>query len=85
MHPGQIDGQVGKLLTSALGQAAVGRRYRVHFERIDNLLRRLKAYRLDNTRRSGLHARLASDDTPCRFRSRTLAVWLCGGAYWERR
>lgn len=41
---------VGKtFLATALGHAAVRRRYRVHFERTDTLLRRLKASRLDNS------------------------------------
>ncbi len=41
---------VGKtFLATALGHAAVRRRYRVHFERTDHLLRRLKASRLDNS------------------------------------
>lgn len=41
---------VGKtFLATALGHAAVRRRHRVHFERTDQLLRRLKASRLDNS------------------------------------
>lgn len=41
---------VGKtFLASALGHAAVRRRYSVHFERGDHLLKRLKASRLDNS------------------------------------
>jgi DNA replication protein DnaC len=41
---------VGKtFLASALGHAAVRRRYSVHFERTDRLLKRLKASRLDNS------------------------------------
>lgn len=41
---------VGKtFLASALGHAAVRRRYSVHFERSDHLLKRLKASRLDNS------------------------------------
>jgi DNA replication protein DnaC len=41
---------VGKtFLATALGHAAVRRRYRVHFERTDTMLRRLKASRLDNS------------------------------------
>ncbi|MGI8807321.1 MAG: ATP-binding protein [Acidimicrobiales bacterium] len=42
---------VGKtFLATALGHAAVRRRYSVHFERTDRLLKRLKASRLDNSR-----------------------------------
>jgi DNA replication protein DnaC len=41
---------VGKtFLATALGHAAVRHRYRVHFERTDTMLRRLKASRLDNS------------------------------------
>jgi DNA replication protein DnaC len=41
---------VGKTyLATALGHAAIRRRYSVHFERADLLLRRLKASRLDNS------------------------------------
>lgn len=41
---------VGKtFLATALAHAAVRRRYRVHFERSDTMLRRLKASRLDNS------------------------------------
>jgi len=41
---------VGKtFLATALGHAAVRRRYSVHFERTDRLLKRLKASRLDNS------------------------------------
>jgi DNA replication protein DnaC len=41
---------VGKtFLATALGHAAVRRRYSVHFERADQLLKRLKASRLDNS------------------------------------
>jgi DNA replication protein DnaC len=41
---------VGKtFLATALGHAAIRRRYRVHFERTDTMLRRLKASRLDNS------------------------------------
>jgi DNA replication protein DnaC len=36
-------------LATALGHAAVRRRYSVHFERSDHLLKRLKASRLDNS------------------------------------
>ena len=41
---------VGKtFIATALGHAAVRRRYSVHFERTDRLLKRLKASRLDNS------------------------------------
>ena len=41
---------VGKtFLATALGHAAIRRRYSVHFERADQLLKRLKAARLDNS------------------------------------
>ncbi len=41
---------VGKtFLATALGHAAVRRRYSCHFERTDRLLKRLKASRLDNS------------------------------------
>lgn len=41
---------VGKtFLATALGHAAIRRRYTVHFERCDQLLKRLKASRLDNS------------------------------------
>jgi DNA replication protein DnaC len=41
---------VGKtFLANALGHAAVRRRYGVHFERVDLLLKRLRAARLDNS------------------------------------
>ena len=41
---------VGKtFLATALGHAAVRRRYSVHFERCDRMLRRLRASRLDNS------------------------------------
>jgi DNA replication protein DnaC len=41
---------VGKtFLATALGHAAIRRRYSVHFERCDRLLKRLRASRLDNS------------------------------------
>ena len=41
---------VGKtFLATALGHAAVRRRYSVRFERCDRMLRRLRASRLDNS------------------------------------
>ena len=51
-HNALIMGPVGvgkTFLATALGHAAVRRRYSVHFERTDQLLRRLKASRLDNS------------------------------------
>src|SRR5919199_878123 len=43
-------GGVGRtFLATALGHAAVRRRYSVHFERCDRMLRRLRASRLDNS------------------------------------
>ncbi len=51
-HNAVIMGPVGvgkTFLATALGHAAVRRRYRVHFERTDTMLRRLKASRLDNS------------------------------------
>ena len=82
---GRSTAKLSKLLATALGHAAVGHRYRVHFERCDNLLRRLEASGLDISHdAAGLYARLASDDTPC-LQSRSLAVWLRDRAYWERR
>jgi DNA replication protein DnaC len=51
-HNALIMGPVGggkTFLATALGHAAVRRRYRVHFERADTMLRRLKASRLDNS------------------------------------
>jgi DNA replication protein DnaC len=51
-HNGVIMGPVGvgkTFLATALGHAAVRRRYSVHFERCDLLLKRLRASRLDNS------------------------------------
>lgn len=51
-HNALIMGPVGvgkTFLATALGHAGVRRRYSVHFERTDQLLRRLKASRLDNS------------------------------------
>jgi DNA replication protein DnaC len=51
-HNALIMGPVGvgkTFLATALGHAAVRRRYSVHFERTDVLLKRLRASRLDNS------------------------------------
>ncbi len=51
-HNAMIMGPVGvgkTFLATALGHAAIRRRYTVHFERCDRLLKRLKASRLDNS------------------------------------
>ena len=51
-HNALILGPVGvgkTFLATALGHAAVRRRYSVHFERCDRLLKRLRASRLDNS------------------------------------
>jgi DNA replication protein DnaC len=53
---------VGKtFLATALGHAAVRRRYSVHFERTDRLLKRLKASRLDNSHDSEMRKLLRVD------------------------
>jgi len=51
-HNAMIMGPVGvgkTFLATALGHAAIRRRYTVHFQRCDRLLKRLKASRLDNS------------------------------------
>jgi DNA replication protein DnaC len=51
-HNGVIMGPVGvgkTFLATALGHAAVRRRFSVHFERCDRLLKRLRVSRLDNS------------------------------------
>ena len=51
-HNAIIMGPVGvgkTFLATALGHAAVRRRYSAHFERCDRLLKRLRASRLDNS------------------------------------
>jgi DNA replication protein DnaC len=51
-HNAVIMGPVGvgkTLLATALGHAAVRRRFSVHFERCDRMLKRLRASRLDNS------------------------------------
>ncbi len=53
---------VGKtFLATALGHAAVRRRFTVHFERADKLLKRLKASRLDNSHEAELRKLLRVD------------------------
>jgi DNA replication protein DnaC len=53
---------VGKtFLATALGHAAIRRRYSVHFERTDQLLKRLKASRLDNSHPTELRKLLRVD------------------------
>jgi DNA replication protein DnaC len=53
---------VGKtFLATALGHAAIRRRYHVHFERGDQLLKRLKASRLDNSHDTELRKLLRVD------------------------
>jgi DNA replication protein DnaC len=53
---------VGKtFLATALGHAAIRRRYSVHFERGDQLLKRLKASRLDNSHDAELRKLLRVD------------------------
>ena len=51
-HNAMIMGPVGvgkTFLATALGHAAIRRRFTVHFERCDRLLKRLRASRLDNS------------------------------------
>jgi DNA replication protein DnaC len=51
-HNAVIMGPVGvgkTFLATALGHAAIRRRYSVHFERTDTMLKRLRASRLDNS------------------------------------
>jgi DNA replication protein DnaC len=53
---------VGKtFIATALGHAAVRRRYSVHFERADQLFKRLKASRLDNSHDAELRKLLRVD------------------------
>jgi DNA replication protein DnaC len=53
---------VGKsFLASALGHAAIRRRYSVHFERADQLFKRLKASRLDNSYQAELRKLIRVD------------------------
>ena len=53
---------VGKtFLATALGHAAVRRRYSVHFERTDTMLKRLKASRLDNSHDGEVRKLLRTD------------------------
>lgn len=63
-HNAVIMGPVGvgkTYLATALGHAAVRRRYSVHFERADTMLKRLKASRLDNSHDSALRKLLRVD------------------------
>ena len=65
---------VGKtFLATALGHAAVRRRYSVHFERTDTMLKRLKASRLDNSHDAEIRKLLRVDLLdPRRLRPRRL-------------
>ena len=63
-HNALILGPVGvgkTFLATALGHAAIRRRYSVHFERGDQLLKRLKASRLDNSHDAELRKLLRVD------------------------
>jgi DNA replication protein DnaC len=63
-HNAVIMGPVGvgkTFLATALGHAAVRRRYSVHFERADTMLKRLKASRLDNSHDTALRKLLRVD------------------------
>ncbi len=63
-HNAVIMGPVGvgkTFLATALGHAAVRRRYSVHFERCDRLLKRLRASRLDNSHDSEMRKLLRVD------------------------
>lgn len=63
-HNALILGPVGvgkTFLATALGHAAIRRRYSVHFERGDHLLKRLKASRLDNSHDAELRKLLRVD------------------------
>jgi DNA replication protein DnaC len=63
-HNAVIMGPVGvgkTFLATALGHAAVRRRYSVHFERCDRLLKRLRASRLDNSHEAEMRKLLRVD------------------------
>lgn len=63
-HNAVIMGPVGvgkTFLATALGHAAIRRRYSVHFERADTMLKRLKASRLDNSHDTELRKLLRVD------------------------
>ncbi len=63
-HNAVIMGPVGvgkTFLATALGHAAVRRRYSVHFERCDRLLKRLRASRLDNSHETEMRKLLRVD------------------------
>ena len=48
-------------IATALGHAAVRRRHSVHFERADQLFKRLKAARLDNSHDTEIRKLLRAD------------------------
>ena len=63
-HNALIMGPVGvgkTFLATALGHAAVRRRYTVHFERCDRLLKRLRASRLDNSHDAEMRKLIRAD------------------------
>jgi hypothetical protein len=63
-HNAVIMGPVGvgkTFLATALGHAAVRRRYSVYFERCDRLLKRLRASRLDNSHETEMRKLLRVD------------------------
>jgi DNA replication protein DnaC len=63
-HNAVIMGPVGvgkTFLATALGHAAIRRRYSVHFERCDRLLKRLRASRLDNSHEAEMRKLLRVD------------------------
>jgi DNA replication protein DnaC len=63
-HNAVIMGPVGvgkTFLANALGHAAIRRRYSVHFERCDRMLKRLRASRLDNSHDSEMRRLLRVD------------------------
>jgi DNA replication protein DnaC len=63
-HNALIMGPVGvgkTFLATALGHAGVRRRYTVHFERCDRLLKRLRASRLDNSHDAEMRKLIRAD------------------------